>query len=111
MEVFDEDILDFYVILLVFICFILVVVPNVKIDSSTLLVNPHFLTNTTVTVTSFSDSAVERPSLAMVLADLGRRLTTAFRDLQGSAPIDEKVNKFPYIHNHNIYISSYSNSM
>ena len=27
----------------------------------------------------------------MVLSDLGRRLTTAFRDLQGSAPIDEKV--------------------
>jgi hypothetical protein len=27
----------------------------------------------------------------MVLADLGRRLTTAFRDLHGSAPIDEKV--------------------
>lgn len=27
----------------------------------------------------------------MVLSDLGRRLTTAFRDLQGTAPIDEKV--------------------
>jgi hypothetical protein len=27
----------------------------------------------------------------MVLADLGRRLTTAFRDLNGSAPIDEKA--------------------
>ena len=27
----------------------------------------------------------------MVLSDLGRRLTTAFRDLQGTAPIDENV--------------------
>jgi hypothetical protein len=33
----------------------------------------------------------------MVLSDLGRRLTAAFRELNGSAPIDEKVSVAPIL--------------